>query len=166
MTPGWEEFVTLHAQAVLDSALRVVANSADAEDVAQDVFMEILQSGKLSKFTGQPALLRTMAIRRALDRLRRRKPEYAINDREPVARGHEPYDYAVAAELDLQLQMALANLPGREAEVFCLSVLEGNSAGEISSLLKISKGAVAKALCMARTRISAAFNESNSRARK
>ena len=56
MIPTWEEFVTIYAQAVLDSALRVVANSADAEDIAQDVFVEIFRSGKLSEFAHQPAL--------------------------------------------------------------------------------------------------------------
>ena len=158
MVPTWEEFVTTHAQAVLDSALRVVANSADAEDVAQDVFVEIFRSGKLSEFAHQPALLRTMAMRRALDRLRRRKPTCQLDGDEYVARDHEPAEYAAAAELDQRLRDELGKLPLREAEVFCLSVLEGNSPLEVSRLLNISKGAVAKSLCMARARLSAAFS--------
>ena len=41
MSVSWEEFVAKHAKAVLDSALRVVAIPADAEDVAQEVFLEV-----------------------------------------------------------------------------------------------------------------------------
>ena len=162
MVPTWEEFVTMHAQAVLDSALRVAANSSDAEDVAQDVFVEIFRNGRLSEFAHQPALLRTMAMRRALDRLRRRKSTCELNGDQHVARDHEPNEYAIAAELDQRLRDELGKLPLREAEVFCLSVLEGNSSREVSRLLNISKGAVAKSLCMARARLSAAFGNSRS----
>ena len=157
MGTAWEEFVKTHAQAVLDSALRVVVNSADAEDVAQEVFMEIFRSGKLCEFTDQPALVRTIATRRALDLLRRRKMGCDLQSEERDGREHQPCDYAIAAELDQRLRAALVRLPPREAEVFCLSVLEGNSAVDIAVLLSISKGAVAKALSMARGRLAAAF---------
>ena len=157
MGTAWEEFVKTHAQAVLDSALRVVVNSADAEDVAQEVFMEIFRSGKLCEFTDQPALVRTIATRRALDRLRMRKMQCNLIGAERDIREHEPSDYAIAAELDQRLRAGLVQLPAREAEVFCLSVLEGNSASEVAVLLNISKGAVAKSLSMARSRLAAAF---------
>jgi RNA polymerase sigma-70 factor, ECF subfamily len=159
MGTTWDEFVKLHAQAVLDSALRVVGNSADADDVAQEVFMEIFRSGKLWEFTNQPALVRTIATRRALDRLRKRKTTCDLNVEERDVREHEPSDYAIAAELDQRLRDGLVGLPAREAEVFCLSVLEGNSTSETATLLNISKGAVAKALSMARSRLAAFFGD-------
>jgi RNA polymerase sigma-70 factor (ECF subfamily) len=166
MGTAWEEFVKTHAQAVLDSALRVVGNSTDAEDVAQDVFMEIFRNGKLREFTNQPALIRTIATRRGLDRLRRRKLACDLIGVERDVREHEPSDYAIAAELDQQLRVGLARLPPREAEVFCLSVFEGNSALDIAALLNISKGAVAKALSVARNRLAAAFSDVRSETKK
>ena len=144
-----------NAQAVLDSALRVLAIPADAEDVAQEVFMEIFKNKKLSEFADQPALLRMMATRRAIDRLRKRKPTYELNGCEMDAKGHDPSEYAMAAELDSRLREGLAGLPAREAEVFCLATLQGASVSEIAELLNISKGAVTKSLCKARDRLSA-----------
>ena len=159
METAWEEFVKTHAQVVLDSALRVVGNSADAEDVAQEVFMEIFRSGKLKEFIDQTALVRTIATRRGLDRLRKRKSECDLIGEERDVREHEPSEYAIAAELDQRLRDGLASLPPREAEVFCLSVLEGNSALDVAALLNISKGAVAKSLSKARSRLASAFGD-------
>ena len=155
MSVSWEEFVTKHAQDVLDSALRVVTFPADAEDVAQEVFLEIFRSKRLSEFADQPALIRTMANRRALDRLRKRKPTSELDGRELDSQGHDPSEYAIAAELDKRLREGLAALPVREAEVFCLITFEGCSVSEIAELLNISQGAVAKSLCKARGRLSA-----------
>ena len=155
----WEQFVETHAQAVLDSALRVLGNSEDAEDVAQEVYLEIFRSGKLQVYFDQPALVRTVATRRALDRLRRRKCFVVLDHDRPTTRDHEPSEYAMAEELDQKLRTELADLPPREAEVFCLNVFEGESLLSIATMLRISKGAAAKALCLSRRRLSAAFNE-------
>lgn len=155
----WDVFVKAHAKAVLDSALRVTGNSTDAEDVAQEVFLEIFRSGKLQQLSDQPALVRTLATRRALDRLRKRKPACDLIGEERYSREHEPSDYAIAAELDQRLRDGLERLPDREAEVFCLSVLQGNANSEIAKLLNISNSAVAKSLSMARSRLAKLFGD-------
>lgn len=155
----WEQFVETHAQIVLDAALRILGNPQDAEDVAQEVYLEIFRSGRLQAFCEQPALLRTMSTRRALDRLRRRKYFVELEHDRPTTRDHEPSEYAMAEELDQKLRRALVELPPREAEVFCLHVLEGESLLSIASTLRISKSAAAKALCLSRRKLSAAFNE-------
>ena len=161
MSFTWEEFVKAHAGTALNAALRVVANAADAEDVVQEVFLEIFKGDQLSKFAGQPALLRTLATRRALDRLRKKKSASRIDQCDTVGREHEPSEYAVAAELDQRLRSSLAELPPREAEVFCLSVFEGYSSSEIAAVLGISRGAIAKSLCLARARLSLAFRNTS-----
>lgn len=157
MSCTWEEFVTSQTRAALDAALRVVVNPADAEDVVQEVFLEIFKGNQLPKFVGQPALMRTLVIRRSLDKVRKKRPTCPIDNCDPVGREYEASDYAVAAELDGRLRRALAELPTREAEVFCLSVFDGYAPSEIAALLSISKGAVAKSLCLARSRLSIAF---------
>jgi RNA polymerase sigma-70 factor, ECF subfamily len=166
MTISWEEFVKQHAHAVLTCALRVLGNAADADDVAQDVFLEIFRQGRISQFASQPALMRSMATRRALDRLRRRKPTNGIDSAERDRREHEPSAYAIAAELDRQLRLQLAQLPAREAEVFCLTVFENCSAAEVAGILGTSTGAVAKSLCMARRRLAESFGMSRSEAKR
>jgi len=155
--PSWEEFVSSHAQAVMNAALRVVGNISDAEDVAQNVFIEIFRNGNIVELEDQPALLCTIATRRALDLLRRRKLPHELNGYELDLCEHEPCDYAIAAELEERLGEGLGRLPPREAEVFCLTFFEGYSNAEIAKSLNISPGAVAKSLCIARSRLSKFF---------
>lgn len=153
MGTAWEEFVKTHAKAVLDSALRVIGNAADAEDVAQEVFLEVFRCGKLKEFIDQPALMRTIAARRALDRMRKQKTTNNLDADPCDIREHEPSDYAIACELDQRLRDALVRLPAREAEVFCLCVLNDNSVAEVAELLNISKNAIAKSMSMARKKL-------------
>ena len=104
MSMTWEEFVATHASTVLAAALRVLASSADADDVAQEVFVEVFRSGRFAQLQEQGALLRTMATRRALDRLRRRKPSVQLDGNE-VSRGEfEPCEYLIADELEGRLR--------------------------------------------------------------
>jgi RNA polymerase sigma-70 factor, ECF subfamily len=159
MSLSWEEFIARHAQAVLDSALRVVAHPADAEDVAQDVFLEILRGGRMKELADQPALVRTIATRRALDRLRKHKECTDLDGRERDQRQYEPSEFLIAAELDQRLRRELARLPSREAEVFCLTYFEQLSTTEIASLLGSSLGAVSKSLSVARKKLSIAFEK-------
>ena len=162
MSLTWEQFVATHASTVLTAALRVLASPADADDVAQDVFVEVHRSGKFVQLHAEPALLRTMATRRALDRLRRRKPSVELTGNE-VSRGEfEPYEYAIANELEWRLRELLRELPPRESEVFCLIYLNEQSPADVARLLEISPGAVAKALCKARARLAEAFGSSES----
>ncbi|HUP76954.1 MAG TPA: sigma-70 family RNA polymerase sigma factor [Pirellula sp.] len=149
--------MTKHAQNVLNAALRVVGNSDDADDVAQEVFLETFKNNRMYEYAEQPALIRTIATRRALDRLRRRKKAIQLDGRELDLRVSDPCESIVAAELDQQLRDALVNVPPREAEIFCLSAFEGYSTTAIAQMLSISKGAVAKSLCLARSRLSAAL---------
>lgn len=157
MSLTWDEFVATHAATVLTAALRVVANSADADEVAQEVFVEVFRGGRFAELHQQPGLLRTIATRRALDRLRRRKPAVALNGSEPGRGEFEPHEYLIADELDHRLRDSLQELPPREAEVFCLTYFDDCKPAEISRMLGISAGAVSKALCKARERLSVAF---------
>ncbi|MES2790518.1 MAG: sigma-70 family RNA polymerase sigma factor [Planctomycetota bacterium] len=162
MKVTWDEFVATHASTVLTAALRVVANSADADEVSQEVFLEIYRAGDFALLHTQGALVRTMATRRALDRLRRLKPVVQLTDTEPARDGFEPYQYLIANELDGQLRSSLSQLPPREAEVFCLVYYEGHSPAAVAHLLGISTGAVSKALCKARERLAVTFGCSES----
>lgn len=162
MSVTWDEFVATHASTVLTAALRVVANAADADEVAQEVFIEILRSGKFAEMHAQVGLLRTIATRRAVDRLRRRKPSVELNGSELNRGEFEPHEYVIADELDRRLRESLQELPPREAEVFCLIYFDDCTPVEISQMLGISTGAVTKALCKARERLSVAFGCSKS----
>lgn len=158
----WEQFVATHASTVLTAALRILANPADADDVAQEVFVEILRSGTMPQLHVEVALLHTIATRRALDRLRARRQTIDLSGSEASHRDREPYEYAIANELEARLADELAALPPREAEVFCLIYFQQQAPADVARNLAISPGAVAKALCKAREKLSAAFGCSRS----
>lgn len=156
----WEEFVAVHTPAVLRAATRILGNPADAEEVAQDVFVEIFRGGRFEELHLHPALVRTVATRRSLDRLRRRKSAHELNGTEVHPEAFEAGEYAIATELAERLEQELAGLPPREAEVFCLVYFEEYSHTKIAALLGITTGAVAKSLCKARDRLFVAFGMS------
>lgn len=154
MSASWEDFVAGNIRLVADAALRVTAHVADAEDITQEVFLEIFKSNQLGKFATQPALLHTLATRRALDRLRRRRATEQLHDDHMLSREGVPSEMVEAAELDDRLRESLSRLPPRQAEVFCLVYFENMSSCDVATVLGISRSAVAKALCLARRQLS------------
>lgn len=153
MPPSWREFVACHASPLARIAWRILGNEADAEEVVQELFLEIHRSGRHESVHGQPALLATMATRRSLDALRKRKPQVTLLDQDLPPDRCNPLEDAIGKETEHLLREWLRSLPPREAEVFCLQVWEGKSTLEIATQLGISAGAVAKAMCKARERL-------------
>lgn len=158
MAVSWEEFVRTQAEPMLTSAFRVLGHSADAEDVVQDVLIEILNKKMFPGIAKQPGLLRHITTCRALDRLRRRRVNFPLTEAEKTGREDFPGKELIARDLEEQLRLALKELPPREAEVFCLVFFEGMSSREIAEVASISLGAVAKSLSLARKRLSEIFS--------
>jgi RNA polymerase sigma-70 factor, ECF subfamily len=152
---SWETIVRQHAGMVFGAAWRILGNAADAEDIAQEVFLEAYLKWRESADIQWPNLLRRLAVYRALDRARGRKPA-ALPDELAKAATREagPVEAAVANELSGLLRQALDKLPTREAEVFCLRYFEGLGHTEIAAALGIKSGAVAVALSKARAKLS------------
>ena len=67
----WNDLVHEHAAGVINAAMRVLGNVADAEDVAQEAFVEAMKRWSAGTNQRWKGLLRRMAVCRALDRLRR-----------------------------------------------------------------------------------------------
>jgi RNA polymerase sigma-70 factor (ECF subfamily) len=149
----WQRFVGEHGPIVFAAAWRILEHAADVEDVVQDVFLEAYRLQQTQAVQHWPALLRRMAAYRALDRLRQRRHEMAADALALVAQGHGPEEEAIGRELEERLRQAIAQLPPREAEVFCLRYFEQMACNQIATLLRISSSAVSTALHKARTRL-------------
>jgi RNA polymerase sigma-70 factor (ECF subfamily) len=159
----WRRFVAEHGPMVFAAAWRVLAHTADVEDVVQEVFLEAYRLQQSQAVKHWPALLRRMAACRALDRLRRRRHDTAPDNLALVAQAPAPEDEAIGRELEKRLRQAIARLPQREAEVFCLRYFEQLAHDQIATLLGITSSAVSTALHKARTRLGALLSVTHER---
>src|SRR5262245_42266790 len=101
----WTAIVNAHGERVFRIALRIVGSIHDAEDVAQQVFLEAVRLQAGGAVRSWPAVLVRLATRRAIDRLRRRRPTEELNDSETAVISG-PYEEAVATELAEALRAA------------------------------------------------------------
>ena len=152
-----------HHRAVFRAAFRVIGSVADAEDVLQTVFLNVLRRSRRSedptgRLGDQPErFLVRAAINAAIDVLRSRKPA-ADGDAEAVveptaAADHE--DEVWRSELRARLRSALAQLAPRSAEMVALRYFEGYGNVEIAAALNTTASTVAVTLHRARQRLKA-----------
>ena len=115
--------------------------------------MEVYRLQRRQPVRNWQALLRRLAVCRALDRVRRRRPTVSINDLSLRASRASPESDAMAAELAERLPAAISGLPEREGEVFCLRYFEDLSNQQIAAALDMQPGAVGVALHKARAKL-------------
>jgi len=145
-----------HHRRVLIAAWRVTGSMADAEDVAQAVFLR-LAGGQGQLMANVGSYLYRAAINGALDLLRRRKAarveslesagEYS------VWQGQSPEDELSNHELGAWLRQAIGELTPRAAEIFTLRYLEDLKNQEIAVLMGTSQAVVAVTLHKARAKL-------------
>lgn len=129
-----------YGRSVYLAAYRVLGNAAQAEDVQQDLFVQLLER-PLPGVANWPAWLATAATRLAIDRLRRQYrwqrllPGFA---RQVQDEPDGPDQDAVRDQDARWLRRALAGLPRLQAQCFALRHLEGRDIAEIAAALAIS----------------------------
>jgi RNA polymerase sigma-70 factor (ECF subfamily) len=138
---------------VFGTAWRVLGHEADAEDVVQEVFLQAHQLLQTQPVRHWGGLLRRLAACRALDRLRQRRPTVALDNLALFASSDGPEETAIGHELAQRLREVVAQLPEREATVFCLRYFEDLSYRQIADTLQVGTGAVAVALHKARAKL-------------
>jgi RNA polymerase sigma-70 factor (ECF subfamily) len=155
----WERIVREHGPLVFGTAWRILGHVADTEDVVQEVFLQVYRMQATQPVRHWPALLRQVAACRALDRLRKRRPMLSLNGVHLSRSRDGPEETVHGRELAERLRQAVARLPGREGEVFCLRYFEDLSYQQIAEALDINPGAVATALHKARVKLEAMLGE-------
>ena len=149
----WDRIVREQGPLIYRTAWRILGHAADTEDVVQEVFLQVHQFVQTRPVRCWSGLLRRLAACRALDRLRQRRAAVPLDGLELAANGETPDEAAVSHELADRLRQAIAELPPREAEVFCFRYFDDLSYQEIADTLSISSGAVAMALHKARAKL-------------
>lgn len=156
LTDGLSELFGEHYRRVITAAYRITGSMADAEDVAQAVFLRLASS--TGPVTNAGSYLYRAAINGALDLLRRRKTAAIspLQDAAGVA-ANRPGDSPEAAissrELGDHLRSAIGELAPRAAEMFFLRYVEELGNREIAALMGTSQAVVAVTLHNARSRL-------------
>jgi RNA polymerase sigma factor (sigma-70 family) len=156
-----------HHRRVLIAAYRITGSMADAEDVAQTVFLRLGRGegipgegipGEGIPMKNAGSYLYRAAVNGALDLLRRRKiaasePIEAAEGIPTTARTASPDAELSRSELAGLLRQAISELPPRAAEMFTLRYIEELGNREIAALMGTSSAVVAVTLHQARSRL-------------
>ena len=151
----WDAIVGAHGPVVWRTAYRLLGNDNDAADCFQETFLSALSATRRQRVENWGGFLQRLTTARALDRLRHRRRQ--------SERGGPPGDESMAPcplpgppsqfeaqELNEQIRGALADLPPKQAEAFCLHYLDGWSYQDIGRHLGIASNAVGSLLHRAR----------------
>ncbi len=145
---AFETLYHLHKRRVYSLCLRMTANTAEAEDLTQEAFLQLFR--KIGTFRGESAFstwLHRMAVNVVLMRLRKKglpvvPIEETVETEEETAKkelGAE--DSVLAGSVDrLQLQRAVESLPPGYRTIFVLHDVEGYEHNEIAGLVGCSIG--------------------------
>lgn len=155
--------VDLHGSLVFNTALSLLQNQSDAEDVAQEVFAQAFQS--LGQYRGEAKLstwLYRIAVTKSLEALRARKRKkrfgFLQNLFEPGTlhlKVDPPHFQHPGVLLENQerasiLFQAIDRLPEKQKTAFVLHKLEDLPYGEIAQVMALSLSAVEALLFRAR----------------
>ena len=150
----------LHQQSVFRTAYGIMRSHALAEDIAQQVFIEVFGSIKRydAKRPFRPWLHR-IVVNRSLDELRRRKNRFipieaAGNLPSPTA---SPEQAAEESELRDAIRKALVYLEPKHRAVIVLRYYQGFSEAEMSKVLNCRRGTVKSRLHYAIRRLREIF---------
>lgn len=150
---------------VYSLARRMLGSDADAEDVTQDVLLQVIR--KLPTFRGEaafPTWLHRVTVNAALSHRQKRAAREQRLVHDPIDRlfedGHHhgpvrgwsisPEDAALGHETQRLIEDSIATLPEHYRDVFVLADVEGLPNAEIAAMLGLSVSAVKNRLHRAR----------------
>ena len=153
----FETFVAAHQDMVFATAVRLLGRPADAEDVAQTVFLKAWERfDELGENPSAPGWLRTVATNLCLNHLtrhRRRWQLFSEMGREGEEHDVDPVDQLIStvespsasmerAQRDAGLEAAVRQLPDSQRVPLVLFHFEERSYQEIAGMLGVSLGKV------------------------
>jgi len=159
---AFKEIVESSQGLVYNTALGIVQNPEDAEDVAQEVFVQLYES--IRSFKGESKLstwLYRITVSKAMDHLRKKKRKkrfayvqslFGVNEQLI----YDPPDFVhPGVSLDnkekaKELFKAIDQLPPKQKIAFTLNRIEGLNYQEISEIMKLTVASVESLLHRAR----------------
>jgi len=138
---AFRELTARYAGLVYGTCLRVLGNPADAEDVAQECFLELARKAG-AIHTSLPGWLHALARSRAID-LARREAARRRYEQQAAGQQIEPSSWA---ELEPYIDDALATLPDTLRQPILLHYLLGCTQAEVAARLGTTQATVSRRL--------------------
>jgi RNA polymerase sigma-70 factor (ECF subfamily) len=166
---AFERLYQLHSRRVYSLCLRMVSNTAEAEDLTQEAFLQLFR--KIATFRGESAFstwLHRLAVNVVLMRLRKKTAIVSSLDEitEPDEESSGPRrdfggpDLRLAGSIDrMNLQRAIEQLPAGYKSVFVLHDMQGYEHNEIAEIMGCSIGNSKSQLHKARMRLRELLHE-------
>jgi RNA polymerase sigma-70 factor (ECF subfamily) len=134
------EIYKLYYKAMYNSALRILNNRADAEDVMHDSFINAFE--RIERYREEGSFggwLKRIVINNALDFLRKQKPTIELNEQNATM--SEEQEYCIERDCRLEdIKKAMTKIKNEYRIILSLFLFEGYDHEEIAEILQISYG--------------------------
>jgi RNA polymerase sigma-70 factor, ECF subfamily len=163
---AFNELIKLYADRVINTCYRFLLDKEDAEDISQEVFIEIFQS--LKSFRGDAKLstwIYRIAVTKSLDEIKKRNRKKRITAFGKILHLDEVADWISGGptpdkslhekERMDEVMQALNTLPENQRVAFTLSKIDGYSNKEIAEIMKTTIFAVESLVSRAKKKVSA-----------
>ncbi|MEI7595906.1 MAG: RNA polymerase sigma factor [Bacteroidota bacterium] len=162
---AFNELVVLYSDKVINTCYRFLLDKEDAEDISQEVFIEVYQSIHL--FRGDSKLstwIYRIAITKSLDEIKKRNRKkritsigkiFHIDEVANWISGGKMPDKPIEEKENMQeIMQALNSLPDNQRVAFTLSKIDGYTNPEIASIMDTTTIAVESLVYRAKKKIS------------
>lgn len=160
----WEMIRLEHGEVVWSMIYRIVRNDADASDCYQEVFLEAYRKASRGRVQNLPGLLRWLAVKRAIDVVRRNSLEREaeqIENTVSIAAENSSGNPLEFQELVERIRRELACIPSNQAEAFWLCCVEELSYREASHAMSVTASHVGVLVSRARKHLQSKLGDWN-----
>ena len=164
MSVDWRQISEEHGPSVWRTVYKILQSYPESLDCYQNVLLEAFQHSGNRTIDNWPAYLRWLAVRRAIDHLRRIRRNANLIDHGQDVGDVSLIDRQPGSSLELQelvdrLRVELTALPAAQAEAFWLRFVEQMSYAEIAEQMGIESNAVGVLIHRARTHVRSALSD-------
>jgi RNA polymerase sigma-70 factor (ECF subfamily) len=146
---AFAELVELYKDKLYNLSYRMTGNPQEAEDVAQEAFLKAYAN--LEKYDPKHKFstwIYRIATNLCIDRMRKKKPDYSLDAEVDGIEGGDMYsrlpsseltpeEEVVRAEMQSEVQQAIANLPENYRAAVILKYMHDMSLQEIADILEV-----------------------------
>jgi RNA polymerase sigma-70 factor (ECF subfamily) len=152
LTGSFSAFIERNSHLVYRIALAVTRNRHDAEDVAQETFLQVFRGERWEKIEDQRGYLARVAWRLAVRRRRPRMLDQDLLTEMPSCEGG-PEQQAIDRQLEAWLHARIDALPEKLRQPLALAALGELKLVEIAGVLGLAEGTVRRRIHSARQKL-------------